>query len=85
LLFLIPILNWWFGFWLLAGYFMVAFLFSIWAAVKDRRPMLVLTPFPYMLLIYINAYIYLEQLFKELILKRKNLIWFKPERVDIKT
>lgn len=84
LIFLIPILNFWFGLWLLIGYFFIAFVFAIWAAYKERRPMLMLAPFPYMILMYINAYIYLEQFVKEVILKRKNLVWFKPERLNFK-
>ena len=84
LLFLIPILNPWFGFWFLFGYFIVAFLFAIWAAWLEKRPSLILAPFPYMIIIFINSYIYLEQFVKEVILKRKNLVWFQPKRVDMK-
>lgn len=83
LLFVIPILNAWFGFWLLAGYFIVMFLFAAWAAWHERRASLLLVPFPYLFILFINAYVYLEQFFKEVILKRKNLIWFKPERLRI--
>jgi len=81
LLFLIPLLNIWFGLLLLAGYFVVAFIFAIWAAWKEKRPALVLAPFPYIFITFIHAYIYLEQFIKEIVLKRKNLVWFKPERV----
>jgi len=42
-----------------------------------------LVPIPYMVLLYVNAYIYLEQFVKEIILRRKNLIWFKPDRISI--
>jgi cellulose synthase/poly-beta-1,6-N-acetylglucosamine synthase-like glycosyltransferase len=84
LLFLIPVLNIWFGIWLLTGYLVVAFIFGLWAAWKEKRPALILAPFPYMILIYINAYIYLEQFVKEVILQRKDLFWFKPDRVTIK-
>jgi cellulose synthase/poly-beta-1,6-N-acetylglucosamine synthase-like glycosyltransferase len=83
LFFLIPLLNPWFGLWLLVSYLIVGMVFAIWAAIKDRRPALLLAPFPYIILIFINAYIYLEQFVIEIILKKKNLIWFKPERVDL--
>jgi cellulose synthase/poly-beta-1,6-N-acetylglucosamine synthase-like glycosyltransferase len=83
LLLLIPILNWWLACTVLLSYFCVAFLFAAWAAWKERRPGLLIVPIPYMLLIYINAYIYLEQFVKEIILRRKNLIWFKPDRIHI--
>ena len=85
LIFILPILNIWFGAMLIVGYFAVAFVFAAWAAWVEKRPALMLAPFPYLLLMFVNSYIYLEQFVKEVILKRKNLVWFKPERVDIKT
>jgi cellulose synthase/poly-beta-1,6-N-acetylglucosamine synthase-like glycosyltransferase len=83
ILFVIPILNLWLAMWLWASYIAVAFLISMWAAWKEHRPGLLLVAIPYMMLLYINAYIYLEQFVKEIILRRKNLIWFKPDRVSI--
>jgi len=84
LLFIVPVLNLWFGLWLLIGYFVVSFFFSIWAAIKEKRPMLALAAFPYLILLFVNAYVYLEQFVKEVLLRRKNLTWFKPERVEMK-
>lgn len=84
LLFLLLFINPFFSFFLLFFYFQIAFIFSIWAAIKEKRWALVFVPFPYILLMFINAYVYLEQFFKEIILKEKNLIWFKPDRVIIK-
>ncbi len=83
LIFVLPILNLWFGLWLIVGYFVVALAFGVWAAIVERRWTLVLAPFPYLVLMFINSYIYLEQFVKEVILKRKNLVWFKPERVEM--
>jgi poly-beta-1,6-N-acetyl-D-glucosamine synthase len=83
LLFIIPILNPLMGLLILAGYFLVASCFAIWAAWREKRPALMLVAFPYIFLIYINAYIYLEQFVKEVLLRRKNLVWFQPERVHI--
>lgn len=80
LLFAIPLINPWYGLWQLAGYFLIASFFSVWAAWKEQRPMLFFAPIPYLILIFVNAYVYLEQFVKEVILKKKNLIWFKPER-----
>lgn len=82
LLFIIPILNPWFALWLMASYFVVAQVFAIWAAIKEKRPMLLLVPFPYFIMLFVNAYIYLEQFVVEIVLKKNNLVWFKPERVD---
>lgn len=84
LLFILPLLNPLFGLYLLASYFIVTFIFSAWAAWKEKRLKIMLVPLPYLLLMFINSYIYLEQFVKEVILKKKNLIWYKPERVEIK-
>lgn len=83
LIFVLPILNPWFGLNLFAGYFAVAFTFAIWAAYMEKRPMLMLAPIPYMLLVYINAFVFLEQFVKEVVLRKKNLTWFKPERHNL--
>ncbi len=85
LLFVIPLLNPWFGVKLLIGYFGVGLLFATWAAWREKRPTLIFAPLPYLVLMYINAYIYIEQFIKEIILKRKNLVWFQPERMHIKS
>lgn len=84
LIFIMPFLNPWFELWLLIGYLQIALIFAAWAAWKEKRWMLILAPFPYIILMFINSYIYLEQFVKEVILKRKNLIWFRPDRVITK-
>lgn len=84
LIFIIPIINLWFEFWLLFGYFIIAFFFAIWISIKEKRADLLLAPFPYLILMFVNSYIYLEQFVKEVIFKKKNLIWFQPERLDLK-
>ena len=77
---LIPFINLWIQAWFLIGYFVITSLFAIWAAWTEKRPSILLVPFVYIILLYINAYIYLEQFYFEIILKKKNLKWFKPER-----
>lgn len=80
LLFIIPLLNPLFGMWLLLSYLVVSLLFASWGAFKTKRWTLILAPFPYMLLMYLNAFIFLERGVVEVLWKRKNLHWFKPER-----
>ncbi len=63
-------------------YLALTFAFSIFAAIKERRADLMLAPFPYMFMVYVNAYVLVEQFVKEILFRRKNLIWFKPQRVD---
>lgn len=83
LLFIIPILNLWLGVWMIAMSFVVTVLYSAWAAWKIKRPALLFSPIPYTLLIFINAYLFLETFTKEIILNKHNLVWFKPERTNI--
>lgn len=85
LLFTLLILNVWMAAWLLVGYLVIAMIIGIVMAFKEKRWALAIAAFPYMILIFINAYIYLEQFIKEVVFKRKNLIWFKPERLDLET
>lgn len=83
LLFLLPILSLRFFGAFIASYLVIAFAFAIFASWKERRIDLLLVPIPYLLLVIINSYIFLEQMVKELILRRGNLSWFKPERVTM--
>lgn len=80
---IMPIINLKVALMLLIPYFGITMVFSVYAAIKEKRIDLLLTPFSYFIFMYVNAYIFLEQFIKEVILKRKNLIWFKPERVEI--
>lgn len=83
LIFLLPIMSLrLFGIFI-ASYFVVVMVLAVLAAAKERRAGLLLIPIPYLLLVYINAYIFLEQMVKEVVLRRKNLYWFKPERVTV--
>jgi len=83
LIFLIPLINLWFALLVIIGFFQITLIFAIWAAIKEKRWKLLFVPFPYMILMYVNAYIYLEQFVKEVVFRRKNLVWFKPGRVFI--
>jgi len=85
LFFLVPILNPPTGLALISSYFVVMILFAVWAAVVSKRLSLLLVPLPYLLVIFVNAAVFLESFVKEIVLKRKNLIWVKPERVKIES
>lgn len=80
LLWIVPILNIWLGMWMLIGYGLVAGLFGVWASFKAKRVGLVLAPLPYLFLLYVNSFVFLEQFVSEFLLQRKHLLWFKPER-----
>lgn len=83
LLFLLPIINIRFSFTLLTYYFAAAVVFAIYAALKEKRYDILLTPLPYLFLMYINAYVFLEQFFSVVVMGKRNLVWFQPERVKI--
>jgi len=83
LLFIVPLVSLKYMMYMLGYYFLVAFVFSAYAAFKERRADLVLAPIPYMFLMYVNSYIFLEQMVKEVILREKNMTWFKPERANL--
>ena len=81
LIFLVPLINIRFVFAFTLPYFILLSVFAIFTAIKERRWDLLLAPFPHMFLAYVSAYVLLEQFVKEIILRRKHLLWFKPERV----
>ncbi len=83
LLFLLPFLSLRFFAAFLVSYFAIAVAFAIFASYKEKRWDLLLVPVPYLLLVYINSYTFLEQMVNELFLRRRNLAWFKPQRVSI--
>lgn len=78
--FIVLIINPWMTIWLLGGYLISAIVLAFFMALREKRWALLIAPFPYLLLVMINSYIFLEQFIKEVIFKKRNLIWFKPER-----
>lgn len=80
LLFILPFLSLEFYKNFILSYFILAMSFAVFASIKEKRPELLLVPLPYLLLVFINAYIFLEQMVKEMILGQKNLAWFQPKR-----
>lgn len=82
-LFLLPLINLRFAFWFWMGNIAFNMIFAVVVAVKEKRFDVLYVPFIYPMIVYINAFIFLEQGFKEVILKKKNLVWFHPERVEI--
>lgn len=83
LVFLIPILNIRFALYLYVVVTLVYLLFGIWAAIAERRWSHIYASAIYHIIIFINAYIFLEQFVVEIILAKKNLQWFQPERTKI--
>jgi len=84
LLFVLPIINLWFSLELFLMYSVVLIGLGIFGSFKEKRADILIFLPAYVFLRYINAWIFLEQFLKEVILKQKNLVWFKPKRVEIK-
>jgi cellulose synthase/poly-beta-1,6-N-acetylglucosamine synthase-like glycosyltransferase len=80
LLFLLPLLSFKFFLAFIGSYLVVAVAFALFAVYKERRLELLLVPVPYLLLVFINSYIFLEQMIKEVFMGTRNLSWFQPER-----
>lgn len=80
LLFLFPVLNIVFFKYFIIPYFIFQLIVGIYSSIVRRRLDLLVYAPCYILLTYINAYVFLEQFFKEVITRKKNLVWFKPER-----
>ncbi len=80
LLFVIPFLSLKFFVTFIGSYLVVACAFALFATWQEKRWELLLVPVPYLLLVFINAYIFLEQMVQEVFLGKKNLAWFQPER-----
>jgi cellulose synthase/poly-beta-1,6-N-acetylglucosamine synthase-like glycosyltransferase len=83
LLFALPFLSLEFYKYFVLSYLILAIVFSIFAAIKEKRIELLVVPIPYTILMVINAYVFLEQMVKEVILRKKNLSWFHPERFTV--
>ena len=49
------------------------------AFVRKRFDLLLYSP-AYVILLYVNSAIFLEQFWKEIVLRKTNLVWFHPER-----
>ena len=82
LLFILPILSLKFYITIILSYFVTAIAFGIFAAQKEHRWELIFIPIPYLFIVYIHSYIFIEQFIVEVIFRRKNLVWFKPERIS---
>lgn len=83
LFFIIPILNLRFFMYFILAYFILAFSLSIYAGIKEKRWDVVFIPPIYFAVMYLNSYLLLEQMVREIILKKKNLYWFTPERKQV--
>lgn len=53
---------------------------GIYASIRRRRIDLFIYSPGYLILIFVNSYIFMSELIHEVILRKNNLVWYKPER-----
>ncbi len=80
LFFVVPFLNMVFFLKLLVLYLVSNIVMGIYSSIKKGRIDLLLYSPLGVILTYINAYVFFEQFFKEMILNKKSMKWFHPER-----
>jgi cellulose synthase/poly-beta-1,6-N-acetylglucosamine synthase-like glycosyltransferase len=83
LMLILPFINLYSAAYFFGGYFIGCAVLAVLVAIKERRKDILFVPFTYILLVMINSYVLLEQFGKEVILGKKNLVWFQPERVQL--
>ncbi|MDP3882878.1 MAG: glycosyltransferase family 2 protein [Candidatus Staskawiczbacteria bacterium] len=82
-LFLLPLLNFYMAAYVFLIYLFIVSALAFFGSYKEKRFDLMLALPGYIFLRYVNSYVFIEQFFKEIIFRKKNLRWFKPDRVDI--
>lgn len=81
LLILLPIINIKVALYTLGLHFVITALLALFTVIREKRIDLLMVPFFYYVPTFINAWVFIEQFIKEVILRRKNLIWFTPDRI----
>ena len=83
LLLLMPIINLELSLYIVVFYIFFNVLCGLFVGIRRKRWDLLLYS-PFMIVFnYINSYVFLEQFVKELIFKKRNLIWYHPDRRNI--
>lgn len=80
---LVPLINIRFALIFMVPYLFVTFLLSIYAAFRERRTDMLLVPIPYLFFVHLNAYLFMEQFILEVVMHKRELTWFTPERTHI--
>lgn len=81
LFFILPIVNILFFIDFAVGYFIIAFLFGLYASLKRKRKDLLWYSPLFPVLLIINSLIFFEQFIKEVIFRKHNLVWFTAKRI----
>ncbi|TSC69104.1 MAG: glycosyltransferase [Parcubacteria group bacterium Gr01-1014_56] len=79
LLFMLPVLNFVLFVYFVLPYIVFLLLLGMYGSLVRKRWDLLLYSPTYIVLLFINAFIFLEQFVKEIVLRKKNMVWFHPE------
>lgn len=82
-IFAFPLINIKFFSHFLVPYFFFLLLLGTYGSIIRKRLDLLLYSPTYIILVFINSYIFLEQFYKEILLGKTNLVWFHPDRREI--
>ena len=83
LLILMPLINIKMALYIFGLQFIIFAILAVFGALKEKRVDLLAVPFFYFIPMYLNAWLFLDQFIKEVILRRKNMVWFAPDRIKI--
>ena len=78
----LPVINFHMAIIATEAFIPVVIVLVLFGAFKERRWDFIFAIPAYLFLKYVNAWVYMEQFVREVILKKKKLIWFQPERVQ---
>ncbi len=83
LIFLMPIISLYITIWFWGIYSLIILALCFYASLKERRLEFLFALPCYAFLKFINAWIFLEQFFKEVVFKKREIVWYKPERAKM--
>jgi cellulose synthase/poly-beta-1,6-N-acetylglucosamine synthase-like glycosyltransferase len=82
-LFIFPIVSLSFFKYFLIPYLILLMVLGAYGAIVRKRLDLLLYAPTYLILVFVNAWVFLEQFWREIILNKTNLVWFHPERREL--
>jgi hypothetical protein len=78
-----PFVNLIFTLYMLSFFCAVTLALSIYGALRERRIDILLAAPGYVLLRYVHAWIYIEQFIREVVMKKRTMIWLRTLRVTL--
>lgn len=80
ILFLVPLISIQYYIGMIISYMFFILIIALFAAIVDKRWDILLYSPLYLVVMYLNAFVFLEQFIKEVVYSKNNLLWFHPQR-----